>query len=581
MEGGRLLRVIAQSKDKIALVIIIALNLFFSISGNQWGLPDRWNVDESVATALRMAQDKTIIPPENDTHPTFYYFVLMAAIFPYYLYLKLSGFPLIEAQVVVGSSWIRLAEAYPGLATNLYLIARSTSAIFGALTVWLIYVVTSRLYNRKTGICAAAILSLTMSFVTENHFAKSSALVNLLIVSVLCLCVFALEKKSLKYFYFASFLTGLSCATKYNGILVIAPLLLTYYLIHKPKQPLDAPGKSFFYLLRYYFFRKSAFVSWVLLVVGICIGFPAAILKFIYPVKSLSYYAAYIPGSVQNQNVALQIILSLKNNFLRLVTSFGLPFWLFVFGGYIMALKKLKNKFNPGVFIIVFFVIFYFLFVSIFQKYPRMAPVKYLIAIIPFLSIFGGKAIYEFINAGILSRGSKILILGVVFYVSLIYVLSANRIFLKEDTRYYSTSWIQQNIPYGAKISIFDEVDRVFSSRLLSKYNVSFFGNTTSSAANRNIFRNLNNNALQDDYFRLLNEKGCVSDYIIISFCGFAFLADYLRDTDFGPEGDRFMHSLIRGKIGYNLVKKFESTGNLLWDPKNEYMSPTILIFKR
>jgi len=91
-------------------------------------------------------------------------------------YLKLSGYP-IEALKRRG---FRIMDAYaklfPDFAVNIYLYSRALSALLGALTVFLIYLIGKKIFNEKAGLLSAAFLAVTMGFAGVNHFAKTQAL---------------------------------------------------------------------------------------------------------------------------------------------------------------------------------------------------------------------------------------------------------------------------------------------------------------------------------------------------------------------------------------------------------------------
>jgi len=574
-----------KNKENIFFSLILILNLILTIYGNNWGLPDRWNVDESVATSLKMAAQKTILPPKNDTHPTFYYFFLMLVLSPYIFYLKLSGFPIEQLRQTAAVSWIKFAEVFPEIATNLYFIARCASALLGALTIYLIFLIAARLYNKKVGLYSAGVLAITMGFVAENHFAKSSALVNLLVTVVILLCIKALHEKVFhKYFYLAAFLVGLSFSTKFNGAIGLLSLL-TSYLLRKNKaieEDVALRSMPFRMKLRFYFFSKALFFSLLLICLGIITGYPAIIINSTYFIKGVLYYKVYLPGASQITSVNLHIFTGLKNNFLRLISIFGPALCLFVIFGFLKALREIrKKKYQPELLLILIFVFTYFIIFSAFQRYPKMAVVKYIILIIPILSVFGGKAIYDFISIKWLSNRMKVAVLASVFFISVIYTLSLDVTFARKDTRYAVTRWVEENILSGSTISIFDEVDWLFSSKLLSRYNVIYFGNSSIQSRDKNLFQNLNDEKLREGYFAYLNEYGIRSDYAIVSINSFAKLSDYIIDPGLNVQGNKFMQRLINGELGYKLVKKFEDKMPFFWNPKNEYMSPTILVYKR
>ena len=78
-------------RESKILIAILLLSIFLNILGVNWGLPDRWNVDEPVAAALKMAYNKQLIPVDDPYHPTFYHFFLI--FFMVFLLIYFSALP--------------------------------------------------------------------------------------------------------------------------------------------------------------------------------------------------------------------------------------------------------------------------------------------------------------------------------------------------------------------------------------------------------------------------------------------------------------------------------------------------------
>lgn len=47
------------------------------------------------------------------------------------------------------------------------------------------------------------------------------------------------------------------------------------------------------------------------------------------------------------------------------------------------------------------------------------------------------------------------------------------------------------------------------------------------------------------------------------------------------PQAKKFIHNLINGRLNYRLVREFRQRDCLLFGPKADHVSPTILIFKK
>ena len=228
-----------SKKLSLGLLIIVLFTKFsLNIIGLSWGLPDRWNIDESVAPTLKMASNFSYYSPDDLGHPTFYKYVLGFSLGIYLVSLKITGYPLANIKQAASISWVNLAKNWPDFCSNIYLVARFLSVIFGLIGIVLIYRIGTLSFNRRAGLLAATSLSLSVGYLDINLFAKNTSLVVFLTIITL---YFSLQALSGRYFqkniFLAFFVAGLAFATKLDGgIAVIFPitaLALWISKIHK------------------------------------------------------------------------------------------------------------------------------------------------------------------------------------------------------------------------------------------------------------------------------------------------------------------------------------------------------------
>ncbi|MDP3732094.1 MAG: glycosyltransferase family 39 protein [Candidatus Omnitrophota bacterium] len=563
-------------KDKTIVAGIILLSLCLNVVGITWGLPDRWNVDEVVASALKMAHNRQITPEGDTTHPTFYHFFLMVFLGLYILFLKFTGYPLSAAVSSASVSWINFVNTDPFLASSLYIVARTVSALLGAGMVFIVYLITKRIYGRRAGLFSALILTLSAGFIADNHYAKSSALVNFLSVFAVYFCIKAVyDDKFRRDFLIASLLGGLALATKFNGGIVVLPLITAYLYHYAASHPYNNSSVS--YCLKYIRNLISSGMvlrSLIFYLLGFFIGFPAIFLHFARYVPSFIFYKKnYFIGY---SSFGVRIINFLHNiiAYIHLIADmYGVFLFLIVFYGLVIAIR---NK-NQGKSIILSLIIPYFLIMSSSQilKYPNA---KYIILIIPFLSIFGGLFVNRLIESQKIARGLKYLFLSAGLTLSFIYAASTEMIFIKEDIRYLTTRWIEENIPHDSSIEIFSELDWYFSSRLLKEYNVVFFGTDSKNAANTSQFKVWNDDEKVKEYFRELNIKGPKSDFLILSSVD--FIEDIFKNLR-EEERTIFLNNLIKGKWGYAEIKRISYDDKAIFSHIIDYTPRYILILKK
>jgi Dolichyl-phosphate-mannose-protein mannosyltransferase len=110
----------------------------------------------------------------------------------------------------------------------LYLVARVTSAVFGALTAVAAGVLGTTLEGRRAGLIAGMLTAATYLLVRESHFGTNDALVTLLVTLGLVFCARIAQGGARGDYLAAGALAGLAFAAKYYGIVLLVPLALAH-----------------------------------------------------------------------------------------------------------------------------------------------------------------------------------------------------------------------------------------------------------------------------------------------------------------------------------------------------------------
>lgn len=569
--------------EKIFLVFILLITLFLNIYGINWGLPSRWNVDEPVTDVLRMIGERSLYNKNDFEHPTFYYFALAFSLAPYFLYLKISGFPIEGLKSAASTSWFEVVKQFPDFAANIFLISRFVSVILGVLCVYLVYKIGKLLFDRKAGLFSALVLALCMGFSANTHFAKSVMLVIFLELIVIYFCLKAL-KGEIKYIYPASFFAGLAFSTKYCGFLAILAVMATCILLFK-KEIIE---KKILILIKKFFSYIKFYISAILIFLGIFVGWPSIL--FIpqrYFEKTSTYTGFY-------ENASLFQLLGhwpvgIINYIIEIIYIYGIPLSILIIGGIALIIKKKKGIEGLG---LINFLIFVYLFLVAGYSRAYHPYTKYVIDIIPYFALFAGFFAARFLRNFKTNKIKKYIVLLAIFSYSFLYVLSADNVFLKYDTRYKSTEWLNENVKSGAKIEILNFPDWLFDTRLISKYSFSYFG--INLAKERG---NIDDNEKNfENYKKSLALNGPASRYLMFCFENFSDWENYgdlIKDEKLRLFFDNltkgiYPYKLVRvfkyknGKIRSGIFKGLSYPENILWHPKpSEYTAPTIFLFER
>ena len=107
---------------------------------------------------------------------------------------------------------------------------RLPSAIFGILSVYLLYLIGVRLFSKRVGLVAAAIMAVTVNHVYISRIGVQESYVIFFMLLASYLFLRALENE--KYLLWTGAAIGLGVLTKYN-VFILIPIFLIYLLIFK------------------------------------------------------------------------------------------------------------------------------------------------------------------------------------------------------------------------------------------------------------------------------------------------------------------------------------------------------------
>jgi len=201
-----------SSKLGLAAVLVGAAVLRFWGLGQ--GIPFAVGVDEPeiIDRVVRMMRTGDLNPHFYD-YPTLYIYVQLA--------VALVNF-------VVGASMGAWRSLSAVTAADFYLWGRATTAIIGALTVYLVYQIGLR-WGTRHALLAAALLAVMPNHVRESHFVLTDVPATFLVTLAFLLSLVALEKGTPRGFAAAGAAAGLAAATKYYaGVVVLLPLAAAY-----------------------------------------------------------------------------------------------------------------------------------------------------------------------------------------------------------------------------------------------------------------------------------------------------------------------------------------------------------------
>lgn len=319
---------------------------------------------------------------------------------------------------------------------KVFMPARIVSIVFGLLTITTVYVIGKRFFNHIAGIVAAAFIAISSIHIVYSSWALPDVTMTFFATLTLLFSLQAMYSKSTKHFILGGFFAGLATATKYNGGMVLAPLIFSLIISLRDE---GRPLLSF----RNLFERRLLLTGLVTIMafifgsIGLLIDPTSYIKAFLYDVNhmKLGHLGAF--GPLYFQHIKL---------FWHAETTIALLFGV----GLIYAIIRRKRE---DILLLVF----------IFSSYAIIGSwqtkrLHYLLFIYPALALLGGSFISQlfnsFSNHANLRTIPIILIVLPIFGWPLYSHLAEIPKQLKTDNRIIAERWIQNNIQSGSSVIV-------------------------------------------------------------------------------------------------------------------------------
>lgn len=333
--------------------------------------------------------------------------------FDFYVY---GTFPLLIVKITASIFHLNSYE-------QIFLVGRFISAIFDAFTIFLVFLISQRIFkNTKTSLLSAFIYSICIFPIQQSHYFTVDAIT----VFLFTLSVFLLiSQKTL----FAGFIFGITLASK-TSIGIVLPFFFLCIFFQNKNFIKNLIQCFFFGLLICFSFRIFQPYAFT--------GFINPSLKFITGIHQAHQMITGdidYPPNIQWQHT-VPFIHSLGNLFF--VGLGPITFILSVFGlhKFLSTKKNFKNR-------IFLFMTSIVLTIFVYHSILLAKYMRYFYPIYPFLIIFSGYTLTK-----IHQIKTKIFLI-INCFITLFFV----NIYLFPHSRYQASEWICQNIPSTAVLS--------------------------------------------------------------------------------------------------------------------------------
>lgn len=403
-------------KNGFYIFLIIIAAFIVRAIGIQYGLPFLYHDDEPIIVNYALAYGT------GDFNPHVFN---IAPLITYILFFIYGIFFAVGYLLNHFHSLKDFAYLYLNNPTPFYIIGRVIfGLICGTLSVYLLYVLGKKYFNRQIGILASVFLAFNFLHVRDSHFIYFDIPLTLCVISFFIKGYDFFSPVKRKDYALLGLLLGLSISVKYQGIYLIFPFLafLSYNLYIS--RDVKIADKSL-----------NLFLSQAVAIAVIFAGNPFLFLNF----SEFMAKAQKFPYMAVSPLHHLKI--SLFNGCGALMTVFGIL-------GMIWA--AFRN--HKSIIISSYIIFYYILIVRISQLGERLV-----LPIIPLLLLFAAYAVFGLIGGikdRVLSASLIILVSLILIYPSLGRIFYSDLLFLREDTRTTAYNWIKDNIRAKSRIAL-------------------------------------------------------------------------------------------------------------------------------
>ena len=468
-------------------------------------------------------------------------------------------------------------------AMDMRFVGRPLSALADVGSVFMVYVLGSRLFSKKVGLLAAALTALAVIHIQNSHFFRPETFSILALLTVFWALLRMLDRRRLRDSLLLGFMVGLAMAPKVSVLPLVVPLLLAYgYCI------VDAAGARWSGITPE-IARKVAVhagMAGLLAVMVFFISSPYALLDFgaffgdLRAQAEMARNADVWPFTVQYINTPTFLYQIQQTTIWGLGIPLGIIAWLSIPFTVWVALKYPATR--RADMLLLAWVVPNFLFLEAFEvKFLR-----YVFPLMPFMILMSARLLFWVVTYSKIVAGSRmgmdnaafaadgslggtrwlrlsnmyvrffratkshapriaVGFMAVVVVATAFYALAFEKIYTREHPAITASEWIQQNVPTGTTIVSDNHWDEFVPE--LYRYRVWQF-----PVYDRD----------DRDKMETLAVRLAESEFVL--FYSNRTYGSVSRVPDRFPFSANYYQQLFNGELGYQLERTFTSYPELL-----------------
>lgn len=405
-----------DKNDFLPLTVLLLIGFLLRITSLFYGLPLQLSIDEpALVSGVISLKDGLNIGRFDWPH---LYFYINFIFYGFGFVLKTLG----------------LLPEFLGEIGIYFVISRLVTTTFGVMTILLVYMLTTKIYqNRYIALLAAIFVTFLPVHVLESRFAKLDVALTFFITLVLWYIYNLYKKPSAQNFIIVGFLIGIAMSIKYNAFLIYLSLFLAFLNIAGLRRS----------ALNYKTYLKFLYAGFAT-IVGFLIGTPYALLDFEdfwsdKPQVGLLWQFQNV-GNVPWQEYSVHIFNTFFNMYL---IDLGIGIWLLFMA--LIVVYLFFNRRNP----IYNFTLLPTIIISFYISKLDRSPSHYFLFLMPLYIIPLAHFTYDLlakIKATLKLRFVAPLILTGILMPAIFITFYDSIVYLRQDTRLMAYNWFRTNI---------------------------------------------------------------------------------------------------------------------------------------
>jgi 4-amino-4-deoxy-L-arabinose transferase-like glycosyltransferase len=209
-----------QGKSEIRWLL---LTILVGFALRVYGIgPYHYHPDESDFIVRAMRFGTGDLNPHWFGHPGSIFMYLLFAIYGLCFILgQLSG---------SFSDWTSFGTLFQTDPIPFYVMGRTVNALFGTLTIPVVYLIARRIFNKPTGLVSSLLMTVSLLHTQFSKLVRTDILTTVFVLLAVLWAVYAYETRRHRDYALSGIFVGLATAAKYTSLAVVVPPLLAYLL---------------------------------------------------------------------------------------------------------------------------------------------------------------------------------------------------------------------------------------------------------------------------------------------------------------------------------------------------------------